>query len=218
MVNEQLVLLTLDLTISGLWENEVVKKFPETSFVIREGHPSGSGAFSGLLKIENGNFDDIQRFVQQKYPNVSLDNFHNDSNLFFYLDSNFPLADIFGKVNCVLNWPVSLNEDFKRMKLVLKEEDVDKVVGEVEDAGVSVLNLSKIRIDFGFEEILTPKQKEILTPSLKLGYYEFPKRINLNSLAARLNISPSTLCVHLQKIEHKILNLNYSELLFGRLS
>jgi hypothetical protein len=62
--------------------------------------------------------------------------------------------------------------------------------------------------------LFAAKQQEILEPSINLGYYDFPRKINLNDLSKQLGISPSTLCVHLQKIESKILNSNYRELFF----
>jgi predicted DNA binding protein len=132
--------------------------------------------------------------------------------MFSYIDSNFPLADSFSNISCVLNWPVEFKENYKAVRVVLKDNDVENMMSSIEKKNIEILNFSKTRFDFNFDEILSPKQKEILKPSRSLGYYEFPKKINLNCLAEKLNISPSTLCVHLQKIEHKILGSDYSDL------
>jgi predicted DNA binding protein len=80
---------------------------------------------------------------------------------------------------------------------------------------VKVLSFSITNVDLDFNEVLTSKQKEILSSSLECGYYRFPRKVSLNGLAAKLGISPSTLCVHLQKIESKFLNPNHLELIFG---
>lgn len=211
--NNQLVLLTLDLGIPNLWENALVKEFPETRFIIQNAYPWGNNTFSGLLKINNGNVLDVQNFLR-KYPYITLEVFHEETNLCSYSHSNSSLAKVIKITNCVLSWPIQLREDSKRIKIILKEGEVNQLINMMEKKKIKILSFSKVKIDFKLEETLTPKQKEILKPSLKLGYYEFPKRINLNSLAEKLNISPSTLCVHLQKIESRILNLDYSELFF----
>ena len=215
--SEQLVLLKLDLEIPNLWENKLVERFPETSFVIQRADYFGRNSFSGLLTIKNGDFSEIRKFLKRRYPKISLEIFCGNLNLFYYIDSSSRVAEVIKNANCVMSWPVEFKKDSKRIKIILKERDVERVTREIEEKGVKILRLSKIIIDFDLRKILTPKQEEILKPSLKLGYYEFPKRINLNTLARRLEISPSTLCVHLQKIESRILNSNYSELFFERL-
>ena len=210
--SEQLVLLTLDLEIANLWENALVRRFPATSFVMQKADYSGRNSFSGLLTMTNGNFSEIKRFLKRHYPNVYLEVFCESLSLFYYIDSSSRLAEVIKNANCVMSWPMELRKDSKGIKIILKDRDVERVTKEIEEKGVKILRLSKIMVDFDLKKILTPKQEEILKPSLKLGYYEFPKRINLNNLAQKLEISPSTLCVHLQKIESRILNLNYSEL------
>ena len=215
--NEQLVLLTLDLQIPDLWENKLVERFPETSFVIQKANYSGRNSFSGFLTITNGNFLEIKKFLKKHHPKISLELFHDNLNLFYYIDSIFPLADIIRDTNCIMSWPVGFRRDSKRIKIILKEKNVEKMARTIEKSEVKILNLSKVSVCFNFNDILTPKQREVFEPSLRFGYYTFPKKINLNALAEKLNISPSTLCVHLQKIESKILNSNYSDLFFKRL-
>ena len=116
-----------------------------------------------------------------------------------------------------MSWPIELQKNSKRIKIILKEKDVESFTVSIEKNNIKILNFSKVCVGFNFKDILTPKQREIFGPSLRLGYYTFPKKINLNTLAEKLNISPSTLCVHLQKIESKILNSDYSDLFFKRL-
>jgi predicted DNA binding protein len=105
-------------------------------------------------------------------------------------------------------------ERFKRVKFILKDKDIEKIMIPLEEEEISIEKFSKVRVDFNLKEILTPKQKEVLAPSLNNGYYDFPKRISLNALSKKIGLSPSTLCVHLQKIESKVLNSNYADFLF----
>ena len=53
---------------------------------------------------------------------------------------------------------------------------------------------------------LTEKQRRVLITAHNLGYYNVPRKIGLVQLAERLNLSLSTLDVHLRKAEQRLLN------------
>lgn len=215
MEDNNLVLLTLDLDMPDLWENHLVEHFPNSTFTIKHAHPLGDDSFSGLLNIKNANFREVSKFVEENHPLVSLEPFHRQSGLFFFRAPDPLLAKVVRNSQSVLSWPINFMEKHKRVKFILKDQDVESVVVPIEDAGIGIEKFSKVKMDFNLKEILTPKQKEILAPSLKHGYYDFPKKISLNNLSKKIGVSPSTLCVHLQKIESKILNSSYQELFFN---
>jgi DNA-binding CsgD family transcriptional regulator len=52
---------------------------------------------------------------------------------------------------------------------------------------------------------LTEKQRKVLMTAYHLGYYDRPRRINSQQLAKRLNLASSTLVVHRQKAERRLL-------------
>ena len=208
MEDDPLLLLTLNLGIPNLWENELVREFPEARFVIQNAYPSSGDSFSGLLKIEKGDISKIFRFLDSRCPNVSLVKFPNNSNVFYYSDSGFKLAAVLARLGVVLDWPVELKGNSKTIRIILRSRNVSSTIDLIEKKRIKILGLSKVRVNSDFEEVLTQRQRDILMPSLKLGYYEFPKKINLHCLAEKLSLSPSTLCVHLQKIESKLLRMN----------
>lgn len=214
MDGNNLIMLNLDLDIPNLWENNLVQNFPNTTFTIKHASPQGDNFISGLLKLENANFQKITHFIKQKHPKVALEVFHKNSDLYHYITPDKLIPKIIRNSNAILSWPVDFLDKYKRLKFILRDVDVEKVIVPIENEKIEIKKFSKIKVDFNLNEILTPKQKEILAPSLKHGYYEFPKKINLNQLSRKIGVSPSTLCVHLQKIESKILNSNYRELFF----
>ncbi len=55
----------------------------------------------------------------------------------------------------------------------------------------------------------TARQEEILRVALDLGYFDFPKRIRLEVLAEKLNISPGTLSEILRRAEKNILSSHF---------
>ena len=52
---------------------------------------------------------------------------------------------------------------------------------------------------------LTDRQREVLETALAMGYFEFPKRANMNEVADALGISPSTAREHLSRAQRKVL-------------
>jgi hypothetical protein len=59
---------------------------------------------------------------------------------------------------------------------------------------------------------LTKNQKKALELAINKGYYEYPKKINMEKLAKKQGISYSTYQAHLKKAEGKILPNIYKEL------
>src|SRR3989339_817413 len=126
------------------------------------------------LVLDDGEYTLILTTLNNNFSNIMLNDFHSDSNLFFCLDNNSKLVKPLSQTRCIMNWPVTLQKDFKRIKLILNEDEVENILSNLENCRIDILNFSKVKVDFSFNEILTPKQKEILLPSIKYGYYEFP--------------------------------------------
>ena len=59
---------------------------------------------------------------------------------------------------------------------------------------------------------LTKKQKHALEIAINNGYYDYPKKINMEKLAGMMKVSYSTYQAHLKKAEGKILPSVYKEL------
>jgi predicted DNA binding protein len=56
-----------------------------------------------------------------------------------------------------------------------------------------------------YEDILTPRQREILLKASELGYFCFPRKMGLSELAEQMSISPATLSEILRSAESKIM-------------
>jgi predicted DNA binding protein len=57
-----------------------------------------------------------------------------------------------------------------------------------------------------FLSLLTERQREVFEQAVELGYYEIPRGVNQEGLAARIGCAPSTVDEHLRKAESKMLS------------
>ncbi len=52
---------------------------------------------------------------------------------------------------------------------------------------------------------LTPRQREVVRAAVSEGYYDYPRRLNSEQLAARLGLSKATVVEHLRKAEGRLM-------------
>ncbi|ELZ76940.1 HTH DNA binding domain-containing protein [Haloferax larsenii JCM 13917] len=57
----------------------------------------------------------------------------------------------------------------------------------------------------GVRAELTSRQREVLETAVERGYYDIPRQVSIETLAAELDCSPSTVSEHLRKVESKVL-------------
>jgi len=61
--------------------------------------------------------------------------------------------------------------------------------------------------------MLTDRQEQVVSLAYKLGYFEFPKKVNLSQLASKVGVSKSTLSEVLRAAEAKILHAYFHGLM-----
>lgn len=91
-----------------------------------------------------------------------------------------------------------------KMKKFLKENQgilfgyVDKEFVQMKNDGKKILISPK--------NLLTEKQTIVYKIAKELGYFDFPRKINLSPLAKKMGLCPSTMSIHLQKIIRSLVN------------
>ncbi len=88
--------------------------------------------------------------------------------------------------------------------LVFDREDLKAIVEDFRKVGsVTLGSLS----EFGEgSSSLTPRQREVVETALDAGYFEWPREVTSEELAARLDISRPTFLEHLRKAEGTLLS------------
>ncbi|MFC1774989.1 helix-turn-helix domain-containing protein [Nanoarchaeota archaeon] len=59
---------------------------------------------------------------------------------------------------------------------------------------------------------MTTKQKRAFELAISNGYYDFPKRIDINKLAKMMGVSFSTYRAHLKKAESKLMRFVFNQI------
>ena len=93
------------------------------------------------------------------------------------------------------------------MSLVGPHDAISGQIGEYEQAGVSP-TLQRIGGYEGPEhplDELTARQREVIETAWKMGYYEVPKEVSADDIAAEIDLESSTVNEHLQRAERNLL-------------
>lgn len=87
--------------------------------------------------------------------------------------------------------------------VVFRREDLKRIIQELDDIGaVRLGHLSRYK-NRGMT--LSSRQAEAVELALEEGYFDWPREIDAEGLAEKLDISHSTLLEHLRKAEKKLL-------------
>jgi hypothetical protein len=101
-----------------------------------------------------------------------------------------------------------LDEGSASMSLVGPQESISGTIREYEAAGVSP-DLRKLGSYDGHDDpvdALTDRQREVLQTAFDMGYYEVPREVSTEGVAAELDLDPSTVTEHLQRAERNVLS------------
>lgn len=87
--------------------------------------------------------------------------------------------------------------------LVRSSADLHNLLRELKTRGVNatIKGVSDARHD----DVLTERQREVLAKAISLGFFEFPRRIDLTELSKVVGIKPSTLSQILRGAERKVM-------------
>lgn len=114
-----------------------------------------------------------------------------------------PVSSVMAKYGCFLTNSVPKTDTVSEWTLVGQNKRTLKdMITAMQEGGFTI-----DVVEYGVVDstpVLTSKQEECFNMAMNLGYYEIPKRIDLDKLAVILGCSKSTLNVTLRTAEKKI--------------
>ncbi len=103
-----------------------------------------------------------------------------------------------------LECPFNSSGDTSFWRFVInKRSDLDRIISNLQQAGIE----ARIKDVSSFSNgvVLTGRQKEILETAISMGYYEFPRRVNVTGLSQVMGIKPPTLSEVLRAAERRVM-------------
>ena len=198
----------LRVTLPCSWVTEVTREHGATVNVVEQ-KPAGETTLQSLVEIDPGDADpngllatlranpfihSVEAIVPPKgkiLATLLVDNCHACHTL---ANSECFLTDATATERGGLEWRL----------LAPKRSSVESVVSNLKGRGIAV-ELVAIKSVKG-SGTLTDRQARVLSLAYELGYFEFPKKINLSDLARKLGVSKSSLSETLRTAEEKILH------------
>lgn len=111
-------------------------------------------------------------------------------------------------INAIWDSPLKVTEDRRIYSAIADKENIDKLLSAIQFIGKIEKTIFQ-KPSYGIHGLLsslTARQKEILILAKKMGYYEYPRKINSENLANILGISKAATIEHLRKAEVKIMS------------
>ena len=105
----------------------------------------------------------------------------------------------------------------ERLFMVIPSDDVKSIKSDLESLGkIYYFRVRRIDINIFIPPFfdLSEQERNSIIEAIKLGYYEYPRRINLDELAKIMELSKPTLEEYIRKAEKKIMIRLFNELYY----
>ena len=140
----------------------------------------------------------------------------DDQSITCLMKGKFPiqlfakLAKLTEKFNLNVIWDIPTRMNGKEILLSVlgDEKELNKVAKACKLLGtINKISFSKNFLQgIDILQCLTEKQRKILIEAKKVGYYEYPRKIDSTTLSEHVSLSKSTTIEHLRKAENKLIS------------
>lgn len=204
---------TLAVKMNESWIRDILLKYPVTIKFL--GWMPSEGTEGGKSLIEIRGSEDAVKNIPQSLKenrficNIEVSRVSKGSILGTVELNKCAICRAIPGTDCFLTHGVTTEDGSLILRIMAeKRENLRRFISKIEKDGCETRIIS-LR-DPEKEDLLTERQEEILKTAYELGYFEYPKRINIKELSERLGMSISTLSEMLRKSEKKVLEYYFS--------
>lgn len=202
------------------WFTDAISMFPELQVKETSGRVctenSEKRTNRGLYKIFSDNQDQVNNFIKQVNSNNQVLGIKQiDGSLIQVTWKALKTShDAILNSGCIISSSCYARDGYETYSLFAEQpKTIKRLLSELEELGdVKIFSMkntfSKNMDKFG----LTDKQKQAIAAAISIGYYSWPKKVNLEELAKRIGMKRRTLQENLRKAESKILPMLLDEL------
>ena len=196
----------LSLSIDKNYGCEITRKHPELVLEIVSGYTE-KGSVQGLIKTnytsedleelcsEFKSFEYVREFeiLESGYARIVVES------------SDFPLAQLIHEVGAFYIYPIKFSKGREICTLIFDTKKELRTVLKKLPHDWKIVRIGNINLQFDLED-LTPQQLKAVNLAIEKGYFEIPKKVNLEELSKQMKLSRTTFLEHLRKAEKKILS------------
>lgn len=203
------------------WSIETTRNHPDVTLVTNKAFKIGDEIRANFRLIAE-NYEALKKYIEEtkKFESLALDVLIvGKSNLEAYIHGRFKAASTFyEKIFSLEMMPSTIiihngNEYWSIFVYDSKLRETLEKLSQIENIEYEILGIGNVK---AFEEVpadvieeisssLSAKQKKVLVEAYRSGYFEYPRRVNLNDLAKKLGLAKSTCLHHIRLSEQKIL-------------
>ncbi|WP_290596331.1 MULTISPECIES: helix-turn-helix domain-containing protein [unclassified Archaeoglobus] len=203
------------------WSIETTRNHPDVTLVTNKAFKIGDEIRANFRLIAE-NYEALKKYIEEtkKFESLALDVLIvGKSNLEAYIHGRFKAASTFyEKIFSLEMMPSTIiihngNEYWSIFVYDSKLRETLEKLSQIENIEYEILGIGNVK---AFEEMpadvieeisssLSAKQKKVLVEAYRSGYFEYPRRVNLNDLAKKLGLAKSTCLHHIRLSEQKIL-------------
>ena len=186
------------------WKFLLTSKFPELKFKVVNSFKSGNSTINVLFVRTADKKEAVKDFLAKLADQVNLLE-EGEDYMFMEVNVNEEVfePELFAKHKCFqINGVVLQNVSVVFEVGSYNRDNLSNLYNGLQKFGnVEMLFLGKAR----FPTItLSTQQTNVLHLAHENGYYDFPRRVNAEELARKLNLKPSTVNEHIRKAENKL--------------
>ncbi len=196
----------LSVYIKGSYGCELTKMHEDLTLEIISGYTEG-GTVQGLIK-SNYPSNELKKLEDNFKAYKYIKNFEVLESGYARIvadSSDFPLAQSVHEVGAFYIYPIRFSKGREICTLVFEnKEDLRKMLKSLE-VDWKIVRIENVNLQFDLKD-LTPQQLKAVNLAIEKGYFEIPKKVNLEELSEQMKLSRTTFLEHLRKAEKKILS------------
>jgi hypothetical protein len=198
----------LSLAIPGNYGCEITGNHPGLILEVISGHSLGSHV-QGLIK-SNYPSEELKNLGPEFLSFEHVKEFEVLESGFARIDiasgsSEFQLSQLIHDIGAFYIYPIRFTSGREICTLIFdNKKEMRKMLNKLK-TDWKIHRIGSINLQFDLED-LTPKQLKAVNLAIEKGYFEIPKKINLEELSKQMKLSRTTFLEHLRKAEKKILS------------
>jgi predicted DNA binding protein len=196
----------LEITIpDSVWMGELSRQYPSAKFEILTVFPKENGGGVALAEITAAAVEEIV-IEMDAYDEVTSTDFlqrTDETALVQFETSNPVLLLPVRNAGTPLELPFSVVDGKVNWEVTAPRDRLSTLGDQLRQFGIE-FEVRAVRQEMETEQLLTPKQMELIQTAVDEGYYDTPRECTLTELAEAVDIAKSTCSETLHRAEEKV--------------